>query len=199
MKMQWMAGVALCAAMCVPAVVAQSMPGMTGAQQKTGAMAGMGDQTPPAQVYGKLSSRLFEEVTGAIEAMPEDKFNYAPPGSGFSGVRSFADQVKHLTGANYLFFSGFGVQGGMDDAKLKGLKSKSEIVAAWKDSVAYAQKSIDTITAQNAFGPVTAGSMKGTRVGMASFCLAHAMDHYGQMVEYLRMNNIVPPASRKTT
>jgi len=44
---------------------------------------------------------------------------------------------------------------------------------------------------------VGSGELKGTRAGLVSFCLAHSMDHYGQMVEYLRMNNIVPPASRK--
>ena len=197
MRFQWMGSVALCAAMCAPAMVAQSMPGTTSAQQqKTDSMAGA---TPPAQVYTKLATGLFGEITGAIEAMPEDKFNYVPTGSGFSGVRTFADQVKHLTGANYMFFSGFGLSGGMDESKLKALKSKAEIVSAWKDSVAYVQKGIDTMTPQNAFGPVSSGEMKGTRVGMTSFCLAHAMDHYGQMVEYLRMNNIVPPASRKNS
>lgn len=197
MKMRWIGSVALCAAMCVPAVVAQSMPGTTGAQQKTDSMNAMAGQTPPAQIYSKLAGMIFGEITSAIEAMPEDKFNYVPAGSGFSGVRSFADQVKHLTGANYVFFSGFGVSGGMDESKVKALKSKAEIVAAWKDSVAYVQKGIATMTPQNAFGAVESGEGKGTRAGMTSFCLAHAMDHYGQMVEYLRMNDIVPPASKK--
>jgi uncharacterized damage-inducible protein DinB len=196
MKSQWIGSLVLCAAMYAPALLAQSMPGTT-AKQTTDATAGMSDQTPPAQVYGKLASMIFGEVTGAIEAMPEDKFNYAPSGSGFSGVRTFAEQVKHITQANYGFFSAFGVSGAMDESKIKALKSKSEIVAAWKDSVNYAQKAIATITPQNAFGAVGSGERKGTRAGMASFCLAHAMDHYGQMVEYLRMNEIVPPASKK--
>jgi uncharacterized damage-inducible protein DinB len=37
---------------------------------------------------------------------------------------------------------------------------------------------------------------KSTRLHLATFGVAHAYDHYGQMVEYLRMNGIVPPASR---
>jgi uncharacterized damage-inducible protein DinB len=157
----------------------------------------MGGQTPPAQTYSKLATLMFGEVTKAIEAMPEDKFNFAPPGSGFSGVRTFADQVVHITGSNYAFVSGFGVPGAMDESKLKALKSKAEILAAWNDSVAYVQKAFATLTPENAFVMVGSGELKGTRAGLASFCLAHTMDHYGQMVEYLRMNNIVPPASRK--
>jgi uncharacterized damage-inducible protein DinB len=206
MNRKWIASAALCAAMCVPALFtqtafAQPTPAMQGqqpamqAQQK---MDSMGGQMPPADTYGKLAKLMLGEVTSAIEAMPEDKFNFAPTGPGFTGVRTFAEQVKHITGSNYAFLSGFGVPGAaMDDAKLKALNSKAEILAAWNDSVAYVQKGIATITPENAFVVVGSGELKGTRAGLASFCLAHNMDHYGQMVVYLRMNNIVPPASKK--
>ena len=193
MKCNWIVSAVLCTAIGVPAVFAQSMAGMAAGQQKNG----MASQSSPAQVYGKLATGMFGEMTSAIEAMPEDKFNYVPTGSGFSGVRSFAEQVKHVTGANYGFFSGFGVSGGMTQDQVKALKSKAEIVDAWKKSVDYAQQAIATITPQNAFGSISSGEGKGTRAGMSAFALAHAMDHYGQMVEYLRMNDIVPPASKK--
>ena len=201
MNRQWITSAALCAAMCVPAlltqtVFAQPTPAMQGQHQEKMDTVG-GGQTSPAETYAKLATLVFRQVTGAIEAMPEDKFNYAPTGSGFAGVRTFAEQVTHITGANYAFFSGFGVPGAMDQSKLKALKSKAEILAAWNDSVAYVQKGIATITPDNAFVVVGSGEIKGTRAGLASFCLAHNMDHYGQMVEYLRMNNIVPPASKK--
>ena len=96
------------------------------------------------------------------------------------------------------FFSGFGLSGAPDDAKLKALKSKDELVQALKDSFDFAQKGIDTITPQNAFEVVGSGpaNMKMTRAGFATLATAHSMDHYGQMVEYLRMNGIVPPASQ---
>ena len=134
---------------------------------------------------------------GAAEAMPADKYDFAPTAGNFDGVRTFGSQVQHLAEANYFFFSGFGLSGAPDDAKLKALKSKDELVQALKDSFAFAQKGIDTITPQNAFTTVGTGKMKMTRAGWATFCLAHSMDHYGQMVEYLRMNGIVPPASQK--
>jgi uncharacterized damage-inducible protein DinB len=152
---------------------------------------------PPSEVYSGLLKRLSEEVVGAAEAMPADKYDFAPTAGKFDGVRTFGAQVQHLAEANYFFFSGFGLSGAPDDAKLKALKSKDELVQALKDSFAFAQKGIDTITPQNAFTTVGSGKMQMTRAGWATICLAHSMDHYGQMVEYLRMNGIVPPASQK--
>lgn len=152
---------------------------------------------PPAMVYGNLMKQMSVEIIGAAEAMPADKYDFAPTAGKFDGVRTFGSQVQHLVGANYMFFSGFGLSGGMDEAKVKSLKSKDELVAALKESFAFAQKGIDTITPQNAFEVTGSGEMKMTRAGAASFCMAHAMDHYGQMVEYLRMNGIVPPASQR--
>jgi uncharacterized damage-inducible protein DinB len=151
----------------------------------------------PSQVYGHLYKLLGGEVIDAAEAMPADKYDFVPANGKFDGARSFGSQVEHLTEANYAFFKGFGIPGAPDDAKLKSLKTKPELVQALKDSFAYAEKNVDAITAQNAFVPVGTGERKLTRAGAATFCLAHNMDHYGQMVEYLRMNGIVPPASVK--
>jgi uncharacterized damage-inducible protein DinB len=152
---------------------------------------------PPSEVYGQMLKRLSEEVVGAADAMPADKYDFVPTAGKFDGVRSFGAQVQHIAESNYFFFSGFGLSGAPDDAKLKALKGKDELVQALKDSFAFAQKGIDTITPQNAFTTVGSGKMQMARAGWATVCLAHSMDHYGQMVEYLRMNGIVPPASQK--
>jgi len=157
----------------------------------------VGGAQSPSEVYGGLLKRLSEEVVGAAEAMPADKYDFAPTAGKFDGVRTFGSQVQHVAEANYFFFSGFGLSGAPDDAKLKSLKSKDDLVQALKDSFAFAQKGIDTMTPQNAFMTVGSGKMQMTRAGWATLVLAHSMDHYGQMVEYLRMNGIVPPASQK--
>ena len=75
---------------------------------------------------------------------------------------------------------------------MEKLTKKAEIVQALKDSFSQAHTFVGGITAENAF----VATEHGTRAGMAAFGLAHMMDHYGQMVVYLRMNGIVPPASR---
>jgi len=157
-----------------------------------------GTLVAPATSYGRLLGMMEKEFVDAVEAMPEDKFNFAPPeGAGdFSGVRSFSAQVKHVTGSSYYFFGGPSMTQDQVKAKeesVEKLTSKAEIVQALKDSMKNAHAFLDGITAENAFVTMPNGS---TRAGLASFGLAHMMDHYGQLVVYLRMNGIVPPASR---
>jgi len=149
----------------------------------------------PAQIYAKLFSSQEEEVVSAAEAMPEDKYNFVPTHGTFEGVRTFAQQVTHIAASQYYYFGNFGVQGGVDSDAIDKLTKKDDIVKALKDSYAFAQQAIETITVENAFDPL--GEHKSTRAGLAATALAHTNDHYGQMVVYLRMNGIIPPASRK--
>jgi uncharacterized damage-inducible protein DinB len=170
---------------------------LAAAQAAAPAKPAVGTAAPPAQVYGKLLSQLEEEFVSAAEAMPADKYDFAPPVAlgEFKGVRTFGQQVKHVAEANYEFFGGPNFTEA--DMKAKGeaiekLTGKAEIIKALKVSFVQAHAYVDSITQQNAF--VTTDN--GTRGGMAAFGMAHFMDHYGQMVVYLRMNGIVPPASR---
>jgi uncharacterized damage-inducible protein DinB len=155
-----------------------------------------GTKVAPSQSYGKLLSLMEQEFVSAVEAMPEDKFNFAPTEGEFKGVRSFAGQVKHVTGSSYYFFGDPDTTQADVKAKedaVEKLTTKAEIVQALKDSFTKAHAFVDGITPENAFVTMPSGS---TRAGMATFGLAHMMDHYGQLVVYLRMNGIVPPASR---
>jgi uncharacterized damage-inducible protein DinB len=173
---------ALCCSLALPVAASAQMDMSTSAAS-------------PAQTYGKLMSGMQGEITSAAEAMPADKYNFAPTQGEFKGVRTFGGQVKHLAEANYEFFEGWNIGTPPTEASIEALTSKDDILKALKDSYVYAHKAIDTITAANAFESL--GKDKGTRAGAAAFCIAHSMDHYGQMVVYLRMNGIVPPASRK--
>lgn len=154
----------------------------------------------PSESLGALLNIMESEVVSAAEAMPAEKYDFAPATSMglYTGVRGFSSQVKHLAEANYEFFAPWGGPGEVDRKSIEALKSKDEIVAALKKSYAYAHQAVNSITPQNAFEAVN-GFPKGksTRVSMAAFGMAHSMDHYGQLVEYLRMNGIVPPASRR--
>jgi uncharacterized damage-inducible protein DinB len=149
----------------------------------------------PAEVYAKLFNSQEREVVSAAEAMPADKYNFAPKDGTFEGVRTFAQQVTHIAGSQYYFFGNFGVKSNVDSDALDKLTKKDEIVQALKDSYAFAHQAIETITAENAFAEF--GEHRSTRAGFAAEALAHTNDHYGQMVVYLRMNGIIPPASRK--
>jgi hypothetical protein len=164
-------------------------------QAPAAAKPAVGTPQAPAQIYGKLLAGMEKEFVDAAEAMPEDKYDFAPTTGEFKGVRSFGAQVKHVAEANYFFFGGDAFTEAGDKAKsdvIEKLTSKADIVQALKDSFKLAHALVDGTTADNAFVTTT----HGTRAGMASFGLAHMMDHYGQLVVYLRMNGIVPPASR---
>ncbi|MFZ0630982.1 MAG: DinB family protein [Acidobacteriaceae bacterium] len=154
----------------------------------------------PADSLNALMGLMQMEVVSAAEAMPADKYDFAPTNGDFKGVRNFGSQVKHLAEANYAFFKGWDVPGATvaDPKTIEALKTKDEMVQALKDSYTYAHAAVSTITPQNAFDAVKGfpPQFKETKMTAAAFAIAHSMDHYGQMVEYLRMNGIIPPASR---
>jgi len=176
---------------------ASSVPAAQAAQQAA--------QPAPtiASVVDSEISGIEKEIVAAAEAMPEDKFNFSPeslkiPGSEYKGVRTFAGQVKHVAVANHFLWApltGDTVPDGWEkDNAPENLKSKAEIVQFLKESFALGHKAAATLTAENILQ--SPGHSKSTRLFLATFGVAHAYDHYGQMVEYLRMNGIVPPASR---
>jgi DinB family protein len=156
-----------------------------------------------ASIVDHQISDVEKLVLEAAEAMPDDKFNFSPetlniPGDDYKGVRTFAVQVKHVAASNYFLWSpltGDGLPEGLKDGNgPENVKTKAEIIRFLKDSFALGHKAAMSLTTENMLQP--AGSAKSARLQRATFAVAHAYDHYGQMVEYLRMNGIVPPASQ---
>jgi uncharacterized damage-inducible protein DinB len=161
---------------------------------------------PPtvASVLNMYYGIVEQEVVSAAEAMPEDKYSFAPTNGEFKGVRTFAEEVKHIAYANHIFFGP--LVGETIDAKSveenangpANLKTKAEIVQYLKESFALGHRALSGITAENQTAPLAKPVFPflSTRLGIATIGTFHPMDHYGQMVEYLRMNGIIPPASR---
>jgi uncharacterized damage-inducible protein DinB len=165
---------------------------------------------PQAQQAPTVASNVDREISGiekqvveAAEAMPEDKFNFSPDslhisGSDYKGVRTFAVQVKHIAASNYFIWSpltGDKLPEGLKDGNgPENLKTKADILQFLKESFALGHKAAAALTTENMLQPP--GSSKSSRLHLAEFGVAHAFNHYGQMVEYLRMNGVVPPASR---
>jgi len=180
---------------------------LTGQGMKT--VAASAPQAQPAQpttlasMVDREVSAVEKQVVDAAEAMPEDKFNFTPeslriPGDDYNGVRSFAVQVRHIASSNYFIWSP--ITGDAVPATIKDgngpadMKSKAEILKFLKDSFALGHKAAATLTPENMLQPFAPG--RGPRLDRTEFGVAHAYNHYGQMVEYLRMNVVVPPASR---
>lgn len=189
----------------IPAAWAQG-----GAAAKTASPAAQASpQAPPtiADIVDRQITTIEKEFVSAAEAMPEDKYNFAPTslniaGSDYKGVRSFAAQVKHVATANFLLWGM--IVGEKPPADLNNgegpasMTSKADIVKYLKDSFALGHRAAKTLTAENSVEtlPSPFGPGRIPKLYCGTFTVAHAFDHYGQMVEYLRMNGIVPPASR---
>ena len=193
--------------MCLAAGVLACCTGMGMAQMNDGVArmsAPIGSQMEPAKAQEALLNMFEGELMGVVKAMPADKFNFAPSaatfapsqGAKFDGVRTFAQQAIHLTQANYFFFSSFGMKPDVDIKSLSNLKTKDEIVSALAASFVFAHKAVATITPANAYETIKGVDGMKTRATVASFAVAHGFDHYGQLVEYLRMNGVVPPGSK---
>jgi uncharacterized damage-inducible protein DinB len=160
--------------------------------------------TSPAQVYHNQLRNLEREMVDAAEAMPAEKLDFKPDTKmgEFAESRTFKQQIGHVAANNFRFASwltGEKVNLSEEDTE-KGpasLTDKATTVKYLKDSFAAAHKSLDTINKDNLLEAVsTTGDRKNPRMSIANFFLWHGFDHYGQMAIYLRMNGIVPPASR---
>jgi hypothetical protein len=163
---------------------------------------------PPAtfaSLVDRQVSQYEKNVVDAAEAMPADKFDFTPaslniPGAAYKDVRTFGQLVKHTGAANYRLWTN--ITGEKMPENIKGtngpdeLKTKAEIIQFLKDSFAVGHRAAKTITAQNALEEIQWFRGTAPRLFVASGAVIHDADEYGQMIEYLRMNGIVPPASR---
>ena len=157
-----------------------------------------------AKAYGGDVSSAEKEIVSLAEAMPADKYNFAPTGGEFTGVRTFALQMRHIAAVNYEVAAAIlgeknPVEMGKSENGADSLDHKDAIVKYLKDSFAYAHKALGTITEKNVLGEVKSpfGDGNATRASLATIFAWHSFDHYGQAVVYARMNGVVPPASRR--
>ena len=156
----------------------------------------------------KQALRIFlqsvqSQITSAAEAMPATKYEFTPTEGEFTGVRTFARQVRHLSATNHILAAaalGEEASVDIDESGPEAVRTKEEVLNYLKSSFEHLSRAIDAIGDPNVevkaspISPLPA--TKTTRMALVTEALIHAFDHYGQMVEYLRMNGVVPPASR---
>jgi len=146
-----------------------------------------------------------EQIVSVADAMPATKYGFAPTIGAFEHVRTFSRQVKHLAATNYMLAA---VAIGQPAPIHAGDEMGPDSVITKPQHLAYLNGSFDALErAVDAVGdsrvPVVSSPISpfqgsaATRLALISESLMHAFDHYGQMVVYLRMNGLVPPASRK--
>jgi hypothetical protein len=169
-------------------------------------------RAPAAQIGITMSQALDFWITNTehdivvtADAMPEDKYSFVPTGGEFEGVRTFAEQVKHLAANNYRMAARIMGQAVPPDQENEtgpdDVRTKLQIMEYVKGSFAALHQAVAGINGENALSPVLPARVgtnrQNTRVQFAVDAVAHSWNHYGEMVEYLRMNGIVPPLSRR--
>jgi hypothetical protein len=155
-----------------------------------------------SQLEDRFVGAAEREVVPAADAMPEEKYSFAPTNGEFKKVRTFAEMVKHVAAANY------GMAAAILHEKppvkletqsdLDAIQTKADIMMFLKGSFAYLHKAFGSITEKNQTDMIRSPDSDKplARLEVADRALWHCNNHYGQMVMYLRMNGIVPPASR---
>lgn len=144
------------------------------------------------------------DIVEAALAMPADKYRFAPTEGTFGGVRSFGQQLKHLAATNYILASAaLGLEppaDAGDEAGPDSVVTKEQIVAYLKGSFDLLERAVRGIgdprlpVRSSVISPFQ--GLTPTRIALVTESMIHAFDHYGQMVVYLRMNGVIPPASR---
>lgn len=154
-----------------------------------------------AETVGESLKFVEGSLLGVAEAMPEDKYSFVPTAGKFDDARSFGEQIKHVACPQFAFFNEFEGKKPPDDCEKGGhdpAKTKAELIKYLKDSFDYSNRVIATLTPENSLDRVE-GRYAGpnTKLGISVVSVWHMSDHYGQLVEYLRMNSIVPPMTQK--
>jgi hypothetical protein len=161
------------------------------------------EKKPPltlSQIVTRQAGIAEKDLVPLIEAMPEEKLDFAPAGEGFAGVRTFRQQVVHITGT--LRFVATALLGepmpteAEQEVAPANVKSKSELVAWVKATFEQVRKALAKVDEKNFNEVVGSAEYRSTRLGLAGMAAWHTMDHYGQLVGYARANGVVPPASR---
>jgi hypothetical protein len=172
--------------------------------------AGMGliYQSPPSrlpqtvtEVYDRDVSAKESMLMSVAEAMPEDKYDFAPVNGEFKGVRTFGQMIRHVAIDNYvdgaaLLQEKIPVDPGVHENGPDSIRAKTELVKLLRDSYVYLHRAMRTVNQKNLMQLINFQNANIPRLMIVNSAISHPMDHYGQLIEYLRMNGIDPQAKR---
>ena len=158
--------------------------------------------SPPKTVADSINymwKMIESDFTSLAKTMPEQKWNFKPTQGAFADVRTFGEQVKHVACANEAWAKKLRGDTPPDHCDTGGpnpAKTKSEILAYLHESFGMMDSEIAKSKLDNLMAPMKGAYAGDNRLEVLNSALWHISDHYGQLIEYVRMNGIVPPASR---
>ena len=146
----------------------------------------------PLSTFNKFAYAHVKDVLlRSAEKMPEENYNFKPTDT----VRSYGQIVGHVADAQYILCS-IALGEKNPAPKIEQTKtSKADLIAALKEAFAYCDKAYDGMTDASASQMVKLRGNDTPKLGVLTFNSMHDMEHYGNLVTYMRMKNIVPPSS----
>jgi len=157
----------------------------------SGAWAQSGASNPIVTSSKVFYTNAKQDILRSAEKMPDDKYAFKPADT----VRTYGQVLAHVADGQYEFC---GAADSKHDEKNveQTAKTKPEIIAALKTAFAYCDAIYAGMTDAKAAEMIPAfGGMKITRLSMLDFNVSHTMEHYGNIVTYLRIEGLVPPSS----
>jgi len=156
-------------------------------------------QGQPANPLVAASKAIYgvskNDVLGSVDKIPEELWSFQPTPE----VRTVGQLFAHIADGQYEF-CGVATQGKPVSKDIeKTAKTKAQIVAALHEAFAYCDAAYTGMTDAKSAEMVTFFGMKITRLGALDFNVAHNMEHYGNLVTYMRLKGIVPPSSTPRT
>ena len=142
--------------------------------------------------YPKMvQAQVNSWIERAADKMPEKEYSFKPdPAS-----RSFGQILGHIADANYLFCSPVLGENNPSPGIEKNKTSKAELMAALRDAFAYCSRAYDALNDVNARELVKAFGQERNKLGVLWFNASHNLEHYGNLVVYMRLKGLVPPSS----
>ena len=180
------------------ALLAFGLPGALAAQQPSGPPA----TDPITTAFRTRALAMHRNLAQAFVSIPETKFSYKPT----PAQLTIGYVAQHLANDNYFFCNNFGEMKGTrapEDTStpdsVKATWPKAKLVAQLKDSFKFCQDAFAQLNDRNLAEAVTLTFAGNTRQSTrANMALGHALDladHYSQIANYMRLNNLVPPTA----
>ena len=164
------------------------------AQGSSNSKGDQASQANPFTTFNKFAyARLKTILVSSAEKMPEENYSFKPT----DAVRSYGQIVGHVADAQYMFCS---ISLGEKNPGLKieqTKTTKADLIAALKDAVAYCDKAYDNMTDASGSQMVKLFDLDMPKLGVLNVNNMHDMEHYGNLVVYMRLKNIVPPTSEQ--
>lgn len=139
-----------------------------------------------------LYANLKQILINSAEAMPEEHYAFRPA----DDVRTFGQLVGHVADGQYIFCSSVLQEKSPSPGVEKSRTSKADLISALKEAFAYCERAYASVTDATADDMVKSlGGRTHPKLGVLTVNSMHNMLHYGNMVTYLRMKDVVPPTS----